>query len=125
MVRIHAFPREVSTTPSEVLATVFSTTVFTSLHHLRVIRSSPPPPRVEVGTAITTVDEGIVSNTSEAIDRGDEVKEDTPGKRQEEGRHRHCGEVRGEGSEEKGGLKQREVLGNRTGYSQRRRGSRE
>src|SRR5947208_370626 len=59
---------------------------------------------VEFGTAITTVDESIVSNAGEAIDWEAEVKEDTPTgeeKRQMEGRHRHCGEVRGEGSEER------------------------
>jgi hypothetical protein len=50
-----------------------------SLHHLRVIRSSPSPPRkVEFGTAITTADESIVSSAGEAIDRETEIKEDTP-----------------------------------------------
>jgi hypothetical protein len=76
--------------------------------------SSPPPchsffpsaaKEVEFGTAITTTaDESIVSNAGEAIDWEAEVKEDTPTgeeKRQKEGRHRHCGEVRGEGSEER------------------------
>ena len=86
MVRIHAFPREVSTTPSEVLAIVFSTTVTPSSSPTSPPSSSPPchsffpsaTKEVEFGTAITTVDEGIVSNTGEAINRGDEGKEDTP-----------------------------------------------
>ena len=83
MIRIHAFPKAVSTTPSEVLAT---SSPPPSSPPSSPLSSSPPchsffpsaTKEVEFGTAITTVDESIVSNTGESIDRGDEVREDTP-----------------------------------------------
>jgi hypothetical protein len=76
---------------------------------------------VEFGTAITTADESIVSNAGEALDWEAEVKEDTPTGEEKGKRRADIDAV----AKFEDGLKQREVLGNRTGYSQRRRGSRE
>jgi hypothetical protein len=96
-------------------------------------QSSPPlssPPchsffpsaarEVEFGTAITTADE--------SIDGEAKGKEDTP-TGEEKGKRRvdidAVAKFEEREAKKKGGLKQREVLGNQTGYSQRRKGSRE
>ena len=65
---------------------------------------------------------------SEAIDQEAEVKEDTP---MDEGKGKKRADLdtvekfEDREAEEKDGLKRREVLGNRTGYSQSRKRSRE
>jgi hypothetical protein len=105
-------------------------------------RLSPPPSslppchslfpsaakEVEFGTTITTADESIVSSAGGAIDRGDEVKEDTP---TGEGKGKRRADIDAVAKFEEREAKKRMVLssekcwGNRTSYSQRRKGSRE
>jgi hypothetical protein len=99
------------------------------LHYLRVIRSSPSAAKeVEFGTTITTADESIVSGAGGAIDRGDEVKEDTP---TGEGKGKRRADIDAVAKFEEREAKKRMVSssekcwGNRTSYSQRRKGSRE
>jgi hypothetical protein len=76
---------------------------------------------VEFGTAITTADESIVGKAGEAMDWEAEAKKDTPTGEEKGKRRADIDAV----AKFEDGLKQREVLGNRTGYSQRSKGSRE